>query len=58
VAAVDDVTPAERSGISASWALSCSPIDTVIDRHVGNTIDVVSRGSYFGDPGFVYRSTE
>jgi hypothetical protein len=33
-------------------------IDTVIDRQVGNTIDVVSRDSYFGDPMFVYSSRE
>ncbi len=33
-------------------------IDTVIDRQVGNTIDVASRDSYFGDPMFVYRSRE
>ncbi len=33
-------------------------IDTVIDRQVGNTIDVVSTGSYFGDRMFVYRSRE
>lgn len=33
-------------------------IDTVIDRQVGNTIDVVSTDSYFGDRMFVYRSKE
>lgn len=33
-------------------------IDAVIDRQAGNTIDVVSRESYFGDPMFVYRSKE
>lgn len=32
-------------------------IDGVIERQVGNTIDVVSTDSYFGDRMFIYRST-